>query len=110
MHITARTLSFGDFTYNLHSNLKFKQSIPENQFGEIKQSVDPDKEEEELDQSEDEDVEEVVKEEEPWMIQEMQAMSMTSNIIAIAQKNHSEFCFIVKPAPGSRRINIVGYQ
>ena len=35
---------------------------------------------------------------------------MTTNIIALAQQNHKEFCFVVKPAPGSRRINIVGYQ
>ena len=37
-------------------------------------------------------------------------MSMTANMIALAQRNHREFCFVVKPAPGSRRVNIVGYQ
>lgn len=37
-------------------------------------------------------------------------MSMTTNMITLCEKNHSEFCFVVKPAPGSRRVNIVGYQ
>ncbi len=35
---------------------------------------------------------------------------MTANMIAQAQRGHREFCFVVKPAPGSRKINIVGYQ
>ena len=37
-------------------------------------------------------------------------MSMTANFIALAQRNHKEFCFVINPAPGSRRVNIVGYQ
>ena len=28
----------------------------------------------------------------------------------LAQKDHEEFYFVTKPAPGKRRINIVGYQ
>ena len=37
-------------------------------------------------------------------------MSMTTNIIAQCQRYHKEFCFLVKPAPGSRQVNIVGFQ
>ena len=44
-----------------------------------------------------------------WITQSVQGMSMTSNMITQCQKNHKEFCFVVKPAPGSRRINIVGF-
>ena len=37
-------------------------------------------------------------------------MSMTINVIAQCQRNHQEFCFVVKPAPGSRKVNILGFQ
>ena len=45
-----------------------------------------------------------------WQILGIQSMSMTANCISLAQRNNSDFCFIVGPAPGSRRINIVGYH
>ena len=45
-----------------------------------------------------------------WYIQNVQGMSMTTNLIAQCQRDHKEFCFVVKPAPGSRKLNIVGYQ
>ena len=35
---------------------------------------------------------------------------MTANVVITAQREHTQFCFIVKPAPGSRRVNILGYQ
>ena len=35
---------------------------------------------------------------------------MTTNMITQCQRNHKEFCFVVKPAPGSRKVNIVGFQ
>ena len=35
---------------------------------------------------------------------------MTANMLLVAQKNQREFCFVLKPAPGTRRISIVGYQ
>lgn len=31
-------------------------------------------------------------------------------MITQCQRDHEEFCFVVKPAPGSRRVNIVGFQ
>lgn len=34
---------------------------------------------------------------------------MTTNMIVVAERNQKEFCFCVKPAPGSRKINIVGF-
>ena len=50
-----------------------------------------------------------MQEKEQWMIESVQTMVNTNNIIATAQRNNTEFCFIVKPAPGSRRINIVAH-
>ena len=35
---------------------------------------------------------------------------MTTNLIAQCQRDHKEFCFVVKPAPGSRKLNVVGFQ
>ena len=35
---------------------------------------------------------------------------MTNNMIAQCQRNHTEFCFVVKPAPGSRKITFVGHH
>ena len=37
-------------------------------------------------------------------------MDMTTNMISQCQRNHTEYCFMVKPAPGSRKVNIVGFQ
>ena len=37
-------------------------------------------------------------------------MSMTTNMVFVGQRNQKEFCFCVKPAPGSRKISIVGFQ
>jgi hypothetical protein len=45
-----------------------------------------------------------------WTISSVQSMSMTTNMIAQCQRNHTEFCFLVKPATGSRKISIVGFQ
>ena len=35
---------------------------------------------------------------------------MTTNIIAQCHRSHKKFCFVVKPSPGSRKVNIVGFQ
>ena len=37
-------------------------------------------------------------------------MPLTTNLIAVGQKNHKEFCFVVKPSPGSRKSDIMGFQ
>ena len=37
-------------------------------------------------------------------------MPLTTNMIAVGQKEHKEFCFVVKPSPGSRKSDIVGFQ
>ena len=33
VHMTHRTLTFGDYTYNLNSDLNFKLTVPSNFFG-----------------------------------------------------------------------------
>lgn len=65
-----------------------------------------DEEDDEDDDSE-EDADEA--DESQWTIQSVQNMSMTTNMISTCQRNHKEFCFVVKPAPGSRKVSIVGY-
>lgn len=45
-----------------------------------------------------------------WNVQSVQGMSMTTNLIAQCKNSNKEFCFVVKPAPGSRKLNIVGFQ
>ena len=37
-------------------------------------------------------------------------MSMTTNMIIVGQRKQREFCFVLKPAPGSRKMSIVGFQ
>ena len=37
-------------------------------------------------------------------------MPLTMNMITVAQRNNREFCFVTKPAPGSRKVSIVGFQ
>ena len=71
--------------------------------GQSLKSANEDHENEEDDSSDSDD------ETEQWTVQSMQGMSMTNNMIAQCQKNHKEFCFVVKPAPGSRKVNIVGF-
>ena len=115
VHITDRTLSFNDTTYNLNSELSIDITVPKLVYGEEKRGNnllgDEIDEDEDLEEENDDDEEEMNAEaENEWQIQSVQAMSMTSNMIALAQKGHQEFCFVVKPAPGSRRVNIVGYQ
>ena len=38
VHITQRTLSFGNSTYNLNSNLSIEITVPKYHFGEVKQT------------------------------------------------------------------------
>ena len=37
-------------------------------------------------------------------------MSKTAGIIATGQRDSKEFCFVIKPAPGSRKNNVVSSQ
>ena len=95
--------------------MEFK--VPKYFFGEEKPNLNPindDEEEEELEMPMSDDEKTVIEEDEveqnDWNIQSVQGMSMTTNQIAQCQRNHKEFCFVVKPAPGSRKLNIVGFQ
>ena len=38
VHITERTLSFGDYTYNLKSSLNVEITVPNLMFGEVKKT------------------------------------------------------------------------
>ena len=63
---------------------------------------DSNSDEESSDDSEEED-------HDAWEVSTQQGMSMTTNMILVAQRNQREFCFVIKPAPGSRKISIVGF-
>ena len=114
IHVNERALSFDDSTYNFNSELSIDITVPKYTYGEKKEHSRINDEDEELeehyeeDNDEDEDKNSI--DQSSWRIESLQAMSMTGNMIALATKGHHEFCFIVKPAPGSRRVNIVGYQ
>ena len=45
-----------------------------------------------------------------WEVKSVQGMSLTTNMISLCERNHNEYCFVVKPNPGSRKLNIVGFQ
>lgn len=126
VHITESTLSFGDMTYNLKNKLSTEINVPHYFFGQDKgnntasnedgagasqielQSMGKKDEEDDEDDDSEEDADEA--DESQWTIQSVQNMSMTTNMISTCQRNHKEFCFVVKPAPGSRKVSIVGYQ
>ena len=114
VHINERALSFDDSTYNFNSDLNIDITVPKYPYGEVKRYsriLDEDEEEDELKEDDnDEDDSKKSRSSSEWRVDSLQAMSMTANMIALGTKGHREFCFIVKPAPGSRRVNIVGYQ
>ena len=37
-------------------------------------------------------------------------MPLTSNIVAIGQRDQKDYCFVIKPSPGTRSLNTVSYQ
>lgn len=92
VHITDRTLSFGDSTYNLHSELMIDIGVPEKVFGDPK-SLRSDDIEIEVEMNDENDSNDEAggsasREEAEWMIQSVQAMPMTANMIALAMKGH----------------------
>ena len=107
--MTERTLSFGTTTYNLQSNLEIEITVPKLIFGQKKKhcSLDIHIKDDLDDKVDDESVEMA---QNHWHINQVQTMPNTANMMFLAHKNHEEFYFVSKPAPGKRRINIVSYQ
>ena len=35
---------------------------------------------------------------------------MHSGMVAVGQRKHEEFCFVMKPSPGSRKLDLVPYS
>ena len=115
VHVTERTLTFNETTYNFASLLTGDLQVPSLFFGEEKRAAHAlDGEDADREGGDDDDDEdgggEGVEAEPGWLIQSVQGMPLTTNVIAQCQRSHKEFCFVVKPAPGSRKISIVGYQ
>ena len=110
VQITQRALTFDGDTYNLKSHLENKLAIPKLYYGEDKFMENQfDDDEEEEDQPDDEDAESENDTDE-WNIQSVQSISLTTSMIATCHKQHKTFCFVVKPSPGSRKSDIVGFQ
>ena len=85
VHITERTLSFGDSTYNLNSKLEIPITVPKLFFGETKRQgavVEEEGQDDDDDGNESMQTDSEEEEESLWNIQSVQSMSMTANIIA----------------------------
>ena len=94
--------------------------IPENYFGETGEEEKGDdaaanaenqsaKSDKNSDDSEESD-EEVVDSLGTWIVQGANIMPLTTGMIAVGRRGHKEFCFVVKPSPGSRRTDLVSFQ
>ena len=105
VHITRRALTFDGDTYNLNTELSVPMTIPKAFYGERMAGGAEFVEEEEEGEEEDE-----VHSSQGWVIASVQSMPLTTNLIAVGQKEHKDFCFVVKPSPGSRKSDIVGFQ
>ena len=92
VHVTERTLSFNDTTYNLNSELSIEIKVPKKVYGSpstVGMQDDDDDEENKIDEDQDDEDQNEGGEDEPeWNIQNVQAMSMTANMIAVAMKGH----------------------
>lgn len=88
-----------------------KVSIPKNYFGkESQRQIEYDDDDSERDSSDEENSSDEDPEKDEWQISSVQGMSMTTNMLVVGQRKQKEFCFVLKPAPGSRKISIVGFQ
>ena len=67
-------------------------------------------EEDEEEKKEDDEDAESEDDTDEWNIQSVQSISLTTSMIATCHKSHKTFCFVVKPSPGSRKSDIVGFQ
>ena len=45
-----------------------------------------------------------------WKVLSTCNVHQTSSIVTIAQNNSKEFCFVMKPAPGTRRTDIMAFN
>ena len=75
-------------TYSLQTNLSFESELPNLYFGQEYCAVDAD------------DIKN-------WNVLSTQIMTKMSGMLAIAEKGCKEFCFIIKPSPGSRKQDII---
>ena len=95
--------------YNLTTRLSMEVTIPKTYFGregsKLIESEENDKSGSESSDyfSDDED-------EDGWSISSVEGMSMTTNMLVVGQRNQREFCFVLKQAPGTRKVSIVGFQ
>ena len=118
--MTERTLTMDNKTYNLATKLAVEFEMPKHYFGKetslahgrnpnetystmgSMMTFEYESNSENSDQEDEDDKNE-------WKVSSVQGMSLTINMITLAQRNHRNFCFVIKPAPGSRKISIVGF-
>ena len=90
IHVSERSISFAEHTYNLNSDLQIEISIPQNYFGQeiiaAKFTNDKDKNEEDEDEEEQEDDNDrgAFESSDAWTIEAVRAMPETANIILAA--------------------------
>lgn len=104
--MSDHSLCFDGMTFNLRTYTQAEFNTPKKYFGQVTEKdlittmFDDDDSEEE-----DENIDE-----NDWHVQSQQNMNSTLNMISICQKEQKEFCFVVEPAPSSRKLTIVGQQ
>ena len=98
--------------YNLTTKLSQDVDIPKAYFGrESSKFIESsDEEKDGSSSSSDDPFPEDEEDAKGWSISSVEGMSMTTNMLVVGQKNQQEFCFVLKQAPGTRKVSIVGFQ
>lgn len=89
VHVTTRTLTFGEKIYNLNSKLSIENSVPKIFFGEEKKGEASKSQVQSNDDEEDDtdsEAEEEAQYQNEWVTQSVQGMSMTANMITQCQR------------------------
>ena len=87
VYVTGRTLTMDGVTYNLNTHLNIKVNIPKNYFGKEStkmQEITVSEKDSDIDSSEDESSESET--EDQWEITSQECMSMTTNMLLVAQR------------------------
>ena len=96
--------------YNLTTKLSEDVDIPKAYFGrESSKIISSEDDEDGSSSSSDDPFPEDDEDAKGWSISSVEGMSMTTNMLVVGQKNQQEFCFVLKQAPGTRKVSIVGF-
>ena len=93
--MTKRALTLGNRTINFATHRSLEVKVPNTYFGQEEDSADKTSK---------------TKEASAWKISNIHGMPTTTSLIANCYNADKEYCFLVKPAPGSRKINIMSFK